>query len=198
MSVPRLRKRQSSLAIVVQQERSKAAPSLDEEESINSEDSEKDERPVVVEEQRADTDVEGGDTDVAESSDEETLLAPPLSKAKSVQVKAKAKGKGAKKVQDEIPRPLRASSRLKSMVRRGKFKPELLRDVTVEFEFCAGDFLTVRGEGEDFYLCRVLEDVIASEHLTWFKVAWYNRVSDNLYEVSSNAYCIVIRNILVV
>lgn len=189
MSVPRLRKRQSSLAILVEQERSKAAPDRDEEDLISEADevSHQDERSVAAAEQPEVTS-EGGDTDVAESSEDESNLQPVAAKVKSVQRKGKFSKKGHDKIRDaevEIPSPLRASSRLKSMIRRGKYKPELLRDMTVEFEFYAGDFLTVRGEGEDFYLCRVLEDVMASNDLGWFKVSWYNRVSDNTYEVPS-------------
>lgn len=189
MSVPRLLKRQSSLAVLVEHERSKAPRECQEQDSnsetenLDEEVSQHGEMSITSEPQ---VDDDGGDTDVLETSDEESDLPTTVTKAKYLQSKEKiTKRRHDKtKISDaEIPSPLRASSRLKSMVRRGQHKPGLLRDLTVEFEFCAGDFLTVRGEGEDFYLCRMLEDVMTSDDLKWFKVAWYNRVSDNLYEV---------------
>lgn len=71
-----------------------------------------------------------------------------------------------------------------SIKRRGKALPMI--DLTEEFEFYAGDFLTVRGEDNDFYVCRVLEDV--PESASSFSVAWFNRVDDNVYEVRMEQY----------
>lgn len=42
------------------------------------------------------------------------------------------------------------------------------------FLYVANDYLAVRGNGADFYLCRVLEDVPESEET--FKIAWFDRV----------------------
>ena len=42
--------------------------------------------------------------------------------------------------------------------------------------------MTVRGEDNDFYVCRVLHNVVESADK--FRVAWCNRIADNLYEVS--------------
>ena len=164
---PRLLRKQSSLAIVVGQ----AKPNPREEES-EAEVSEE-EPPIQVDQQS-----DGGDTDVVESSDDEVQQpSPPLANGKPT--KARSKSQLLVGEADDVEPPYRMSRRLMSMKRRGKVRP--LAELTEEFEFYAGDILTVRGEDDDFYVCRVLEDV--SETATNFGVAWYNRVSENVYEV---------------
>ena len=196
-SRPRLLKKQSSLAILVELERetceSASRPPSETDEGreedalkIDEDVGELEEIPAQGElllgeddllEENDDGDSEGGDTDAAVSSeDENEPLAVSLApKQKSVSVPVP----GIEVQADEIAPPLRMSRRLMSMKRRGKLIP--LADLTEEFEFYAGDVLTVRGEEDDFYVCRVLEDV--PESATSFGVAWFNRVDDNLYEV---------------
>lgn len=196
-SRPRLLKKQSSLAILVELERetceSASRPPSETDEGreedalkIDEDVGELEEIPAQEElllgeddllEENDNGDSEGGDTDAAVSSeDENEPLAVSLApKQKSVS----APVPGIEVQADEIAPPLRMSRRLMSMKRRGKLIP--LADLTEEFEFYAGDVLTVRGEEDDFYVCRVLEDV--PESATSFGVAWFNRVDDNLYEV---------------
>ena len=66
----------------------------------------------------------------------------------------------------------RMSSRILSMERRGKIN--LQRYKSIKFCYFANDYLAVRGDGNDFYLCRVLEDVPESKEL--FSIAWLDRV----------------------
>lgn len=193
---PRLLKKQSSLAILVELERQTCesasrppsetdqgreddAPELDEEgvgeleEIPAQEDSLPDEGDLHAEE--GDADSEGGDTDAAISSEDENeplaVSLPPNKRLSVAHASLRA---------DDVAPPIRMSRRLMSMKRRGKLIP--LTDLTEEFEFYAGDVLTVRGEEDDFYVCRVLEDV--PESASCFGVAWFNRVADNLYEVN--------------
>ena len=202
---PRLLKKQSSLAILVEQER-ETCQSASRPPSEIDPDQEEDTLVVNVDEdvgeleeipaqekllpdedalsgENEDGDSEGGDTDAAVSSeDENEPLAVSLApKNKSLSASARS---GQARVSftnaDEIAPPLRMSRRLMSMKRRGKLVP--LADLTEEFEFYAGDVLTVRGEEGDFFVCRVLEDV--PESASSFGVAWFNRLEDNLYEVS--------------
>lgn len=201
---PRLLKKQSSLAILVELERQTCesasrppsetdqgreddAPELDEEgvgeleEIPAQEDSLPDEGDLHDE--KGDADSEGGDTDAAISSeDENEPLAVSLAPNKRLSVAASVRGGEAHASlrADDVAPPIRMSRRLMSMKRRGKLIP--LTDLTEEFEFYAGDVLTVRGEEDDFYVCRVLEDV--PESASCFGVAWFNRVADNLYEVN--------------
>ena len=198
---PRLLKKQSSLAILVELERetcestSRPPSEIDqgrEEDAEEIEDvGELDQVPAQDEllpdeddlrDEKEGGDSEGGDTDAAVSSGDEneplTVSLVPSKKSVSASVRS-----GEAQVllsTDEIPPPLRMSRRLMSMKRRGKLIP--MAELTEEFEFNAGDVLTVRGEEDDFYVCRVLEDV--PESASSFGVAWYNRVADNLYEVS--------------
>jgi len=192
----RLLRKQSSLAILVEQERetcesasrpaSEADPSEDDPREIDE-----DLEEVAPEElsnvpdddafldDKGGNDSEGGDTDVPLSSEDENepvqvSVGPAMSKRSfSAFVR-----EGQARANEEDP-PVRLSRRLMSMKRRGVFHaPE---ELTEEFEFCAGDYLTVRGEEDDFYVCRVLEDV--PESATSFNVAWFNRVDENVYEV---------------
>ena len=64
------------------------------------------------------------------------------------------------------------SSRIMSMTRRGRINLE--RYKSVKFLYFANDYLAVRGDGKDFYLCRVLEDV--PENKGSFNIAWLDRV----------------------
>ena len=66
----------------------------------------------------------------------------------------------------------RLSSRIKSMTRRGMIN--LDRFKSIKFLYVANDYLAVRGSGNDFYLCRVLEDVL--ENSDPFNIAWLDRV----------------------
>lgn len=193
----RLLKKQSSLAILVEQERetceSASRPPSEVDESTEDDPREVEEEleeALVQEElnladedglvdQDGDTDGEGGDTDVPISSDDENepiglAVAPTINKKSFSTYVREGKERAG-----EVDPPVRLSRRLMSMKRRGKLHP--LADLTEEFEFYAGDFLTVRGEEDDFYVCRVLEDV--PESATSFNVAWFNRVEENLYEV---------------
>ena len=191
----RLLKRQSSLAILVEQERetcestSRPPSEIDQGTEDLDDAREIEEIPApgesnieddgILPEDKGDLDDEGGDTDVPVSSEDENeplavSLASPLNKKTfSVYVR-----EGQARAAEEDP-PIRLSRRLMSIKRRGKALPMI--DLTEEFEFNAGDFLTVRGEDNDFYVCRVLEDV--PESASSFSVAWFNRVDDNVYEV---------------
>ena len=199
-SRPRLLKKQSSLAILVELERetcesasrppSEADPDQVREEDLEIpvdeevEDLDGGELPPGEDDlldEKGDGDSEGGDTDAAVSSEDENDISVSLaSSKKSLSASARGGQTRASVEEEEIAPPLRMSRRLMSMKRRGKVVP--LADLTEDFEFCAGDVLTVRGEEGDFYVCRVLEDV--PESATSFGVAWFNRVDDNLYEVS--------------
>lgn len=193
----RLLKKQSSLAILVEQERetcesaSRPPSEVDESTEDDPREVEEDLEEALVQEelniadedglvdQDGDTDGEGGDTDVPISSDDENepiglAVAPTINKKSFSTYVREGKERAG-----EVDPPVRLSRRLMSMKRRGKLHP--LADLTEEFEFYAGDFLTVRGEEDDFYVCRVLEDV--PESATSFNVAWFNRVEENLYEV---------------
>ena len=66
----------------------------------------------------------------------------------------------------------RLSSRIKSMKRRGRINLE--RYKSIKFLYVANDYLAVRGGGSDFYLCRVIEDVLESSDP--FNIAWLDRV----------------------
>ncbi|XP_073244839.1 poly [ADP-ribose] polymerase tankyrase-like isoform X3 [Porites lutea] len=204
-SRPRLLKKQSSLAILVELERetcesasrppSEADPDQVREEDLEVhvdeevEDLEGGELPPGEDDlldEKGDGDSEGGDTDAAVSSEDENDISVSLaSSKKSLSASARGGQTRASVEEEEIAPPLRMSRRLMSMKRRGKVVP--LADLTEEFEFYAGDVLTVRGEEGDFYVCRVLEDV--PESATSFGVAWFNRVDDNLYEVSFDDVC---------
>lgn len=197
---PRLLRKQSSLAILVEQERetcesASRPPSegdiqgREEEAEAIEEDARDSEENLQPDDLRAVderdlngdngfVDSEGGDTDAAASSGDENegLEIAPASNRKSLSVSQSTRKDG----QDELAPPPRLSRRLMSMKRRGKVIP--LVELTEEFEFYAGDVLTVRGEDNDFYVCRVLEDVVESADK--FGVAWFNRLADNLYEVS--------------
>lgn len=59
-----------------------------------------------------------------------------------------------------------------------------------EFEFYVGDVLIVCGEDKDFYVCCVFEDVIGS--VDNFRVVWFNRLVENLYEVSIQSLFLVL------
>lgn len=191
----RLLKRQSCLAILVEQERetceSTSRPPSEIDQSTEDLDDAREiegipalgesniEDDEVLPEDKGDIDDDGGDTDVPVSSEDENeplavSLSPPLNKKTfSMYVR-----EGRARAAEEDP-PIRLSRRLMSIQRRGKALPMI--DLTEEFEFYAGDFLTVRGEDNDFYVCRVLEDV--PESASSFNVAWFNRVDDNVYEV---------------
>lgn len=204
-SRPRLLKKQSSLAILVELERetcesasrppSEADPDQVREEDLEMhvdeevEDLEAGELPPGEDDlldEKGDGDSEGGDTDAAVSSEDENDISVSLaSSKKSLSASARGGQTRSRVEEEEIAPPLRMSRRLMSMKRRGKVVP--LADLTEEFEFYAGDVLTVRGEEGDFYVCRVLEDV--PESSTSFGVAWFNRVDDNLYEVSFDDVC---------
>lgn len=196
----RLLKRQSSLAILVEQERetcestSRPPSEIDQGTEDLDDAREIEEIPApgesnieddgILPEDKGDLDDEGGDTDVPVSSEDENeplavSFASPLNKKTfSVYVR-----EGQARAAEEDP-PIRLSRRLMSIKRRGKALPMI--DLTEEFEFNAGDFLTVRGEDNDFYVCRVLEDV--PESASSFSVAWFNRVDDNVYEVRLEQY----------
>lgn len=188
----RLLRRQSSLAILVEQERetcesaSRPASEADQTEDDPREMDEDLEEVIAPEELnlpdedgKDDNDSEGGDTDVPLSSEDENeplevSVAPALNKRSfSAFVR-----EGQARATEEDP-PVRLSRRLMSMKRRGILHAPV--ELTEEFEFYAGDFLTVRGEEDDFYVCRVLQDV--PESATSFNVAWFNRVDENGYEV---------------
>ena len=119
-----------------------------------------------------DTDIEGGDTDVVVSSEGEGKH-----EDEGMEI-GKTENRGKSGDDMETP-PIRMSKRLMSLKRRGKFIQP--REETEQIEFYAGDILTVRGGDTDFFVCRVLEDVL--EDAKNFSVAWYNRIGDNLYEV---------------
>lgn len=188
----RLLRRQSSLAILVEQERetcesaSRPASEADQTEDDPREMDEDLEEVIAPEELnlpdedgKDDNDSEGGDTDVPLSSEDENeplevSVAPALNKRSfSAFVR-----EGQARATEEDP-PVRLSRRLMSMKRRGILHAPV--ELTEEFEFYAGDFLAVRGEEDDFYVCRVLQDV--PESATSFNVAWFNRVDENVYEV---------------
>lgn len=196
----RLLKRQSSLAILVEQERetceSTSRPPSEIDQGTEDDPREIEENVEDVfepgesniaddeglPEEKGATDDEGGDTDVPVSSEDENepivvSLAPALNKKSFSAYVREGKARAV-----EVDPPFRLSRRLMSMKRRGKALPMV--DLTEEFEFYAGDFLTVRGEENDFYVCRVLEDV--PESASSFNVAWFNRVDDNVYEVRLN------------
>ena len=181
----RLLRKQSSLAIVIQQAKSKGQGEDDD--KNNGDDKQEPQRnqnisapPSHTAQRDKDEDSEGGDTDVVDSSDDEapTHSQPPLVSFEPTKSKSRARKSLATDEQPEPP--FRMSRRLMSMKRRGKVRP--LVELTEEFEFYAGDILTVRGEEEDFYVCRILQDV--PESAASFSVAWYNRVADNTYEAS--------------
>lgn len=189
----RLLRKQSSLAILVEQERETCesasrppseadqdAEDVDEdlEEALAPEELNLPEDEVLLDE-KGDNDSEGGDTDEPLSSEDENeplaiSLAPAMNKRSFSSFVREGQARAT-----EVEPPFRLSRRLMSMKRRGKVLP--LVDLTEEFEFYARDFLTVRGEEDDFYVCRVLEDV--PESATSFNVAWFNRVEENVYEV---------------
>lgn len=196
----RLLKRQSSLAILVEQERetcestSRPPSEIDQGTEDDPREIEENVEDVLepgesniaddegLPEEKGATDDEGGDTDVPVSSEDENepivvSLAPALNKKSFSAYVREGKARAV-----EVDPPFRLSRRLMSMKRRGKALPMV--DLTEEFEFYAGDFLTVRGEENDFYVCRVLEDV--PESASSFNVAWFNRVDDNVYEVRLN------------
>jgi len=183
MSVPSLSRTRSSFAVLVEQERTLSSEnsSANEEKQkrkddpIQATDSKINKEAGVSEVQDGDTDTEGGNTDLEDDNvdlQDVPVLQASLSKRKTIILQEN---------DDESPKPslLRASSRLMSMKRKGKVV--VFRELTNEFEYNAGDVLTVRGEEDDFYVCRVLEDVpiTASD----FEVAWFNRVGTNVYEV---------------
>lgn len=184
MSVRRLTRKHSSVSALIEKERSSSSVenlTPAQEDEITQPNSANVASDVVHEEpsneNRGDTDIEPG-TDVEDDAEiDETSpvpLLPTLSKQKTIILKENEL--------ESVPSsgPLRMSSRLMSMKRKGKVV--MLRELTHDFEFNAGDILTVRGEEDDFYVCRVLEDVPVLAKS--FMVAWYNRVSPNLYEVS--------------
>lgn len=181
MPIPSLTRKQSSLSALIQQERSlsggsregEARESREPEETPASEERREQVKTTAIQDEGGDTDIEGGDTDI---EDEPPVpLKPTLSKQKTASIK---------EVREDGSPPLRMSRRLMSMKRRGKIV--LLRELTDEFEFNAEDVLTVRGEEVDFYVCRVLEDVPLTAKS--FRVAWYNRIGPNLYEVELCAF----------
>ena len=204
---PRLLKKQSSLAILVQLER-ETCESASRPPSEGDQSSEEDSEQLEIEEDARDldenpasedmlpgehdpnednefVDYDGGDTDATVSSGDETEpeAISPASSRKSLSISRSVSNGGeahASLPTDDITPPPRTSRRLMSMKRRGKFFPVV--ELTEEFEFHAFDVLTVRGEDKDFYVCRVLEDVIESADN--FRVAWFNRLAENLYEVS--------------
>ena len=191
----RLLRKQSSLAILVEQERetcesaSRPASEADQTEDDPREMDEDLEEGIAPEElsnlpdeeasldDKGDNDSGGGDTDVPLSSEDENepevSVAAMNKRSFSTFVR-----EGQARATEEDP-PVRLSRRLMSMKRRGVLHTPV--ELTEEFEFYAGDFLTVRGEEDDFYVCRVLEDVL--ESATSFNVAWFNRVNENVYEV---------------
>lgn len=206
-SRPRLLKKQSSLAILVELERetcesASRPPSETDQgreedaEEILEDGGEPDGLPAQEEsmpdednlrDEKGDGDSEGGDTDVAVSSEDENepLAVSLATKKKSISASVRGTGEAHVSLSaDKFPPPPRMSRRLMSMKRRGKLPP--MADLTEEFEFYAGDVLSVRGEEDDFYVCRVLEDV--PESASSFGVAWFNRVADNLYEVSHQSF----------
>ena len=72
--------------------------------------------------------------------------------------------------QSEIKPAQRVSSRIMSMKRRGKLE----RYKSIKFVYVANDYLAIRSQGYDFYLCRVLEDV--PENKESFQIAWLDQV----------------------
>lgn len=177
MPIPSLTRKQSSLSALIQQERSlsggsresETRESHEQEKAPPSEERHDQVQTTAIQDEGGDTDIEGGDTDIEEEPP--VPLIPTLSKQKTVSIK---------EVREDGSAPsLRMSRRLMSMKRRGKIV--LLRELTDEFEFNAEDVLTVRGEEDDFYVCRSLEDVPLTAKS--FRVAWYNRIGPNLYEV---------------
>ena len=189
----RLLRKQSSLAILVEQERetcesaSRPASEADPTEDDPREMGEDLEEAIAPEEMsneafpddKGDNDSDGGDTDVPLSSEDENepveVSVGPAMNKRSFSAFVR---EGQARATEEDP-PVRLSRRLMSMKRRGLLQTPI--ELTEEFEFYAGDFLTVRGEEEDFYVCRVLEDV--AESASNFNVAWFNRVDENAYEV---------------
>ena len=193
----RLLRKQSSLAILVEQERetcesaSRPASEADQTEDDPREMDEDLEEGSAREElsnlpdeeafldDKEDNDSQGGDTDVPLSSEDENepvevSVGPALNRRSFSAFVREGQARAA----EEEP-PVRLSRRLMSMKRRGVLHTSV--ELTEEFEFYAGDFLTVRGEEDDFYVCRVLEDVL--ESATSFNVAWFNRVDENVYAV---------------
>ena len=192
----RLLRKQSSLAILVEQERetcestsrpaSEADPTEDDLREMD-EDLEEvapeelsnlpDEEAFLAD--KGDNDSEGGDTDVPLSSEDENepvevSVGPAMTKRSFSVFVREGQARAI-----EVDPPVRLSRRLMSMKRRGVLYAPV--ELTDEFEFYAGDFLTIRGEEDDFYVCRVLDDVL--ESATNFNVAWFNRVDENVYEV---------------
>lgn len=202
----RLLRKQSSLAILVEQER-ETCESASRPPSEADQDTEDDPREVnedleeelapedlnLAEEDallddKGENDSEGGDTDEPISSEDEN---EPLAASLALTMNKRSFSSFVREGQaraTEVEPPVRLSRRLMSMKKRGKALP--LVDLTEEFEFYAGDFLTVRGEEDDFYVCRVLDDV--PESATSFNVAWFNRVEENLYEVRFNTSIVFI------
>ena len=72
----------------------------------------------------------------------------------------------------------RMSSRIKSMTRRGRINLERFK--SIKFLYVANDFLAVRSSGNDFYLCRVIEDV--PENSDPFNIAWLDRVDASKHQ----------------
>ena len=191
----RLLRKQSSLAILVEQERetcesaSRPASEADQTEDDPREIDEDLEEGIAPEELsnlpdeeafldgKGDNDSEGGDTDVPLSSEDENELEVSVAAMNKRSFSSFVR-EGQARATEEDP-PVRLSRRLMSMKRRGVLHTPV--ELTEEFEFYAGDFLTVRGEEDDFYVCRVLDDVL--ESAASFNVAWFNRVHENVYEV---------------
>ncbi|XP_048584119.1 poly [ADP-ribose] polymerase tankyrase isoform X2 [Nematostella vectensis] len=183
MPFPGLTRKLSSLAVLVDQERQNSSSrrgTADEEPQQTK--AQLSESPVTnavqihgdskENEEGGGTDIEGGDTDTdVENEPEIPSMPSPMRKTASM---------------DHLGKTLpRMSRRLMSMKRRGRLQPMV--EVQEEFEFCAGDCLTVRGEDQDFFLCRVLEDVLeAAEN---FRVSWFNRIDENVYEPSFDDVC---------
>lgn len=192
----RLLRKQSSLAILVEKERetcesaSRPASEADQsEDDLREMDEDLEEGIAPVElsnlldeeaflDDKGDNDSEGGDTDVPLSSEDENEPEVSVGSAMNQRSFSAFVREGQARATEEDP-PVRLSRRLMSMKRRGVLHTPV--ELTEEFEFYAGDFLTVRGEEDDFYVCRVLEDVL--ESATSFNVAWFNRVDENVYEV---------------
>ena len=81
----------------------------------------------------------------------------------------------------------RQSSRIMSLARRGMVNLDPYKGI--KLLYVANDYLAVRGNGNDFYLCRVLEEV--PENSDPFNIAWLDRVNaaKQQYQVMFIKFC---------
>eukprot|EP00795_Rhopilema_esculentum_P008747 gene8747-14770_t len=157
-----LLKRTSSISQRVDQERNDVPPSINLEESKSAKENARDDGRARVEQSFEQED----DTDMSNASDSDTE-------------------EQATNQQSEEKQAQRASSRIMSIKRRGKLE----RYKSMKFLYVANDYLAIRGQGYDFYLCRVLEDV--PENKESFQIAWLDQVGEKkqVFKTSYDDIC---------